>query len=418
MKKDLIISIENLEKDYILGTVSRKTLRDDIKKHLPDFLRKNTDYDRANNEKFVALAGIDLEIEKGEVVGIIGPNGAGKSTLLKIISRITTPTKGRVLLNGTISSMLEVGTGFHGELTGRENIYLNGSILGMSKEEIDHKMDSIISFSECEKFIDTPVKRYSSGMYVKLAFSVAAHLDADIMIMDEVLAVGDLQFQNKCIAKMKEIAETRNKTVLFVSHNMDTIRRLCKRCIVLEKGKVVFDGDMQKAVNLYLGEEDKDLEQMSGKRCYQKLLREGWLKKQDIRFTEAKFIQNKEIYNEDDTSVSIHLQWVSHRNVTNLGIRIEVASTYPIGTAVIPFLYNGGPNEEAGVDIDIDISHLSGGDYQTKFIAYYKDAYGQIEDIDCVPGLKFRIDRDISSGIRWNSESWGNVIISGSAHKN
>lgn len=201
----------------------------------------------------MALNGIDFEVYKGERLGIIGGNGAGKSTTLKLLSRVTAPTEGNIYINGRISSMLEVGTGFHPELTGRENIYLNGAILGMSKAEVDSKIEEIIDFSECRQFIDTPVKRYSSGMYVKLAFAVAAHLDSEILVMDEVLAVGDMKFQQKCLGKMSDVAKNDGRTVLYVSHNMNTIRQLCNRCIVLDHGRVVFNGDVEEAIAIYLG---------------------------------------------------------------------------------------------------------------------------------------------------------------------
>ena len=236
---ETIIQIDNLKKKYKLGTIGGGTLREEIANKLSKLQRANKknnvayeeNDERIRDKEFWALRGISLEVKKGERIGIIGANGAGKSTLLKIISRITAPTEGAVRLDGKVTSMLEIGTGFHGELTGRENIYLNGSILGMKKEEIDAVIDDIIDFSECESFIDTPVKRYSSGMYVKLAFSVAAHLNSDIMIMDEVLAVGDVNFQRKCLDKMNEVSKNQGKTILYVSHNMSTIRRLCNRCI-------------------------------------------------------------------------------------------------------------------------------------------------------------------------------------------
>ena len=193
--------------------------------------------------KTKAVDDVSFEVRKGEALGIIGHNGAGKSTLLKLLSRVTAPTKGTIYIDGKISSMLEVGTGFHPELTGRENVYLNGAILGMKKSEVDRKIDEIIEFSECEKFIDTPVKRYSSGMFVKLAFSVAAHLDSDIILMDEVLAVGDMAFQQKCIDKMLSVAQNSGRTIVYVSHNMNTVRRLCNRAIMMEKGKIIYDGD-------------------------------------------------------------------------------------------------------------------------------------------------------------------------------
>ena len=198
------------------------------------------------------MDGIDLTVYRGERVGIIGNNGAGKSTLLKLLSRVTAPTEGTIDIWGRVSSMLEVGTGFHREMTVRENIYLNGSILGMTRREIDARMEDIVAFSEIGAFIDTPVKRYSSGMFVKLAFSVAAHLNSEIMIMDEVLAVGDMAFQKKCLDTMRKAAEQEGRTVLYVSHNMNTIRRLCDRCIVLDKGKVIFDGETERGIAVYM----------------------------------------------------------------------------------------------------------------------------------------------------------------------
>lgn len=256
------ISIKNLKKQYRLGQIGGGTLRGDLSSWWAK--RKGEENPNVkigqassnNSESFYALKGINLTIMPGETVGIIGRNGAGKSTLLKLLSRITAPTEGEIDIYGRVSSMLEVGTGFHGEMTGRENIYMNGAILGMSKAEIDSKMEEIIEFSECREFIDTPVKRYSSGMYVKLAFSVAAHLDSEIMIMDEVLAVGDVAFQQKCLNKMKEAANTQGRTVLYVSHNMSTIRQLCDRCIVLDQGRVVFDGEVEKAIEYYVGNND------------------------------------------------------------------------------------------------------------------------------------------------------------------
>jgi lipopolysaccharide transport system ATP-binding protein len=204
-----------------------------------------------NKEEFWALKNVNFTINQGEIVGIIGHNGAGKSTLLKILSQITPPTEGEITLNGRVGSLLEVGTGFHPELTGRENIFLNGAILGMSRKEIAEKFDKIVEFSGVDKFLDTPVKYYSSGMYVRLAFSVAAHLEPDILIVDEVLAVGDTEFQKKCLGKMDEITQKDGRTVLFVSHNLTAIKQLCKRCILLEKGQVIMDGPTADVVGKY-----------------------------------------------------------------------------------------------------------------------------------------------------------------------
>jgi lipopolysaccharide transport system ATP-binding protein len=203
-------------------------------------------------EDFWALKGVDFEINKGEVIGIIGHNGAGKSTLLKILSQITPPTEGEIIIKGTVGSLLEVGTGFHPELTGRENIFLNGAILNMSQKEIASKFDQIVEFSGIGKFLDTPVKYYSSGMYVRLAFSVAAHMEPDILLVDEVLAVGDAEFQKKCLGKMEEVTKKSGRTIIFVSHNMEAISRLCERCVLLEKGKVVAIGPTDEVINKYI----------------------------------------------------------------------------------------------------------------------------------------------------------------------
>ena len=257
--REIAIQLSGVKKMYKLGQIGGGTLRGDLeswwakKRGKEDPNTKIGQKQRLAGQTFMALNGIDLTVYKGEALGIIGANGAGKSTMLKLLSRITAPTEGTIDIYGRIASMLEVGTGFNREMTGRENIYMNGAILGMTKVEIDAKMEDIIEFSEVREFIDTPVKRYSSGMYVKLAFSVAAHLDSEIMIMDEVLAVGDMAFQRKCLDKMREAANKEGRTVLYVSHNMNTIRQLCDRCIVLDKGKIVFDGNVEEAIATYLG---------------------------------------------------------------------------------------------------------------------------------------------------------------------
>ena len=242
--REVAIRLSGVKKMYKLGQIGGGTLQGDLQswwarvrgKEDPN-TKIGTDQ-RLVGQTFMTLNGVDLTVYKGEALGIIGGNGAGKSTMLKLLSRVTAPTEGEIDIYGRIASMLEVGTGFNGEMTGRENVYLNGAILGMTKAEIDAKMEQIIEFSEVREFIDTPVKRYSSGMYVKLAFSVAAHLDSEIMIMDEVLAVGDMAFQKKCLDKMRDAAKQEGRTVLYVSHNMNTIRQLCDRCVVLDKGKV------------------------------------------------------------------------------------------------------------------------------------------------------------------------------------
>ncbi|MCK4728065.1 MAG: ABC transporter ATP-binding protein, partial [Desulfobacterales bacterium] len=253
------IKVENLSKRYQIGKQLKKNLN--FQEQLTDLvagpfrrLKKAVKGEHlSDTEDFWALNDVSFEVQHGEVIGIIGRNGAGKSTLLKILSRITKPTTGRIVINGRVASLLEVGTGFHPELTGRENVYLNGSILGMRKTEIDAKFDEIVEFSGIEKFLDTPVKRYSSGMYVRLAFSVAAHLDPEILIVDEVLAVGDAEFQKRCLGKMQEVSTT-GKTVLFVSHNMSAVLNLTTRCILLAGGRISTNGSPQKVVETYMSQ--------------------------------------------------------------------------------------------------------------------------------------------------------------------
>ncbi len=256
-----IIQISNVSKMYRLGQIGATTLSDDLKRVWHQFRGKENPFLKIGEENnrdggkidYVwALNKINLNVKQGDIVGIIGKNGAGKSTLLKLLSKVTRPTTGKITFKGKISSLLEVGTGFHQELSGRENIYLNGAILGMTKIEINEKIDEIIEFSGCRRYIDTPVKRYSSGMFVRLAFAVAAHLEPDILIVDEVLAVGDNEFQKKAIGKMQNIANEGGRTVLFVSHNMTSIKALCNRAVLMENGKIVKDGDPKDIINYYL----------------------------------------------------------------------------------------------------------------------------------------------------------------------
>lgn len=257
------IEFNNISKQYRLGLVSTKTLSHDLNRwwqtavlHKEDpYLKIGSVNDRssaADSEYVWALKDINFKVEQGDVVGIIGKNGAGKSTLLKLLSRVTGPTTGTIKARGRIGSLLEVGTGFHGEMTGRENIFMNGAILGMTKQEIEKKIDEIVAFSGCERYIDTPVKRYSSGMTVRLGFAVAAHLDPEILVVDEVLAVGDADFQKKAIGKMQDVSKSEGRTVLFVSHNMTSIKALCKRGIILKNGMLVDDGDVDSVVTHYL----------------------------------------------------------------------------------------------------------------------------------------------------------------------
>ena len=256
-----VISVENLSKSYLIGHQGPRerytSLRDTLSQHAKNFTRRTLDTLRGKQmlqgdtvEEFFALRDVSFEVNQGDVLGIIGRNGAGKSTLLKVLSRITEPTSGKVTIRGRVASLLEVGTGFHPELSGRENIFLNGAILGMSRKEIKAKFDEIVDFAGVEKFLDTPVKRYSSGMYVRLAFAVAAHLEPEILVVDEVLAVGDAEFQKKCMGKMKDVA-SEGRTVLFVSHTMGAISSLCSRCILMDKGEAVANGIPTDVISTY-----------------------------------------------------------------------------------------------------------------------------------------------------------------------
>jgi lipopolysaccharide transport system ATP-binding protein len=257
-----VIKVENLSKQYRLGLVGVSTFKEDTQRWWARMRGKEDPFlefssenirTQSDNSKFVwSLKDINFEVQQGDILGIIGRNGAGKSTLLKILSKVTAPTTGSIKVKGRIASLLEVGTGFHPELTGRENIYLNGAILGMRKHEITRKLDEIVAFAGVEKYVDTPVKRYSSGMYVRLAFAVAAHLESEILIVDEVLAVGDTEFQLKCLGKMGDISKGDGRTILFVSHNMASITSLCNRGICLKNGTILFNGETENAVRKYL----------------------------------------------------------------------------------------------------------------------------------------------------------------------
>jgi len=297
--KDIILKAENISKQYRLGQVGTGTLSHDLNRWWHRMRGKEDPYlkigdtnDRSTkgtSDYVWALQDINFEVERGEVLGIIGKNGAGKSTLLKILSKVTAPTTGSIKCGGRIASLLEVGTGFNSEMTGRENIFLNGAILGMTKKEISSKLDEIIEFSGCERYIDTPVKRYSSGMTVRLAFAVAAFLEPEILVIDEVLAVGDAEFQKKAIGKMQDISKGQGRTVLFVSHNMAAVRQLCTRGIILENGKVKFDGGIEDSLAIY----QKNSENISNYFID--------YSKKEIYVKAAKIISDSNNFNSDET---------------------------------------------------------------------------------------------------------------------
>lgn len=375
--EELIIQVQNVSKRYRLGMIGRTTLKEDIlrlkarRRNQPDPTRKVTaKQTHEYGDTFLALDGISFEVKKGEALGIIGHNGAGKSTLLKLITRITAPTGGIIRLGGRVASLLEVGTGFHPELTGRENIYLNGAILGMTRAEIDERIEDIIEFSECRKFIDTPVKRYSSGMNVKLGFSIAAHLNAEIMIMDEVLAVGDVAFQNKCIKKMREVANS-GKTILYVSHNMATIRSLCDRCIVLSAGRLIYEGDVEEAISHYIvsNREAGDAFDLSVSPRPRRT-------SQAVHMNRLEFLSGmKGVFSMGD-SIRLRLSWSAKRKLDRLKLRIGVftADQTAVGIAYTdPFVCEEGEHEQI---FSLDVSRLLPGKYCLGLMMVERDHAG------------------------------------------
>ena len=414
-----ILEICNVSKEYRLGAIGGTTLNAELQSFLAK-LRGREDPNKKigaregkAGERFLALDGVSFSVQPGEAVGIIGHNGAGKSTLLKLISRVTAPSAGEIRLRGRVASMLEVGTGFHPELTGRENVYLNGAILGMTKKEIDAKFDEIVEFAEMRQFIDTPVKRYSSGMYVKLAFSVAAHLDSEIMIMDEVLAVGDAKFQNKCLGKMSDEAGTGQRAILYVSHNMATIQRLCTRVIVLDHGKVVYDGDTPGGIAKYLSVNRADMTRSQleslerNKLCRMKAhMLESWLPGKE-----------NNLYKQDET-MKFRLRWKTSQRLLNVVLRVYLRhmTATPAGFTSIPF-GDVEAGQEFVSEISLDLRGIVPGSYYLGCEFHEIDSAGtaiwhdyienmlQIEILEnhtVRPGLP-----DHTSKIPWNHNSWG-----------
>lgn len=416
--EDLMIKIDNVKKKYKLGQIGGTTLREELQRKIAKARKKEDPTAKIgakqySREEFWALNGISFNVKKGERVGIIGHNGAGKSTLLKLISRITAPTEGAIGLNGRITSMLEVGTGFHAELTGRENVYMNGAILGMTKKEIDKKMEQIIEFSEVRQFIDTPVKRYSSGMYVKLAFSVAAHLDSEIMIMDEVLAVGDVAFQNKCIDKMNEVSQQEGRTILYVSHNMNTVRKLCERVIVLDHGEVVFDGPTEEAIKVYLNEVQTldspyiDLSQNERPKYSHN----------EIRMDYIKMLGKEDVIFESGDIIHFELGWTSLKDVDD--VRIQLIFEYNFERSVgssfsLPFA-NAKNNEKHVSRFDIDTSVFPEGKYSFSIALHHLDpSTGQQYHYDFIINTcSFQIipsSKD-EKFVTWYHPGWGSVKL-------
>lgn len=426
------IEFNNVSKQYRLGLVSTKTLSHDLNRWWQMNIRGKQDpylkigsvNDRskaADSEYVWALKDIDFKVEQGDVVGIIGKNGAGKSTLLKLLSRVTGPTTGSINVKGRIGALLEVGTGFHSEMTGRENIYMNGAILGMTKAEITRKLDEIVDFSGCERYIDTPVKRYSSGMTVRLGFAVAAFLEPEILVVDEVLAVGDAEFQKKAIGKMKEVSQGQGRTVLFVSHNMTSIRNLCKSGVILEKGQVVFRGDAQSAVNQYIA---GSFSKMKTEVVFDNSHR-GWYVNRNIEFISAKILNKSSVIAHDE---DLRIELRMRRNVQsvdrfNIVTMISNAEERRVGAYVTPLQHLDAGVTDFTAEIALSQHNLAKGKYFLTFNAGLNSEEEKIFDVDydeVLNVLSFEVsyhDEKENKPIQFWHRGWGSFDLSKSSLK-
>ena len=414
--RPVAIRLSGVKKRYKLGQIGGATLTEELQSWWAR-VRGREDPNvpigvdqRLIGKTFMALNGIDLTVYQGEALGIIGSNGAGKSTMLKLLSRVTAPTEGEIDIYGRVASMLEVGTGFNGEMTGRENIYMNGAILGMTKAEIDAKMEEIIDFSEVREFIDTPVKRYSSGMFVKLAFSVAAHLDSEIMIMDEVLAVGDMAFQKKCLDKMRSAATVDGRTVLYVSHNMNTIQRLCDRCVVLDKGKIIFDGDVEEAISIYSqnlydhsseGQTEFDLRETPNRSPYTP---------GTARITHLKLLGKERAIYTAGEPVRFRVRVETKREYQELWFRFELrySDETPIGAMPgVPLgAFRAGDARE--FEIEVNPPRVANGKYRVDLVLFEKDEFGNSFDQELMlPAFLFEMQGE--EKVVWDHRNWGHV---------
>ena len=427
------IEFENISKQYRLGLVSTGTLSHDLNRFWQTkVLRREDPYlkvgevnDRAHkgdSEYVWALKDINFKVEQGDVVGIIGRNGAGKSTLLKLLSRVTAPTTGTIRARGRIASLLEVGTGFHPEMTGRENIYMNGAIMGMSRAEITRKLDEIVDFSGCERYLDTPVKRYSSGMTVRLGFAIAAHLEPEILVVDEVLAVGDAEFQKKAIGKMQDVSRGEGRTVLFVSHNMGAVRNLCKRGIVLNQGIVAFDGSVEEAIDFYANDNtlniQKDVIINDAKHRH-----ETPNLSKDLEIVKISFL-NKDLFHlSTDEPIICKLQIKKNNPAIKkftLGVHIANNLNQRVGTIISPLL-ECPQKVFFETSMKITNHNLAKGYYSVDFNVGIKDINSGITDYDIIRNVasfaviyKNKNQKNIYSN--WLS-SWGSLLIESVEYK-
>lgn len=416
---DIAIRVENLSKYYRLGVINSGTFSRDLQSWIYKRLgkedpNKRIGYKESDADGFWALKDLNFEIKKGDRVGIIGHNGAGKSTLLKMLSQISSPTTGKIYIDGKIASLLEVGTGFNPELTGRENIYLNGAILGMKKKEVDRKIDEIIAFSEIERHIDTPVKRYSSGMYVRLAFAVAAHLDSDILIADEVLAVGDAAFQKKALGKMNELSSGHGRTVLFVSHNMAQIKNLCSSGIVLEKGVLIRNDDnIENSISYYLNSDNSNLMQDGSidlRTSHDEKIKE-------IAFSSLRIMNNNsepqyEFLINDKMTVEVSLAKLTEYK--DVAYCLAILDSYGRWvTSFATWMYNIEVNSRMKtLSVEIPKLNFGSGNYHIYLSATYYSAGVYIDRIESAATFKI-IPTDINGNGRAFTSSEGIIIPNG-----
>ena len=415
--REVALRLTGVKKRYKLGQIGGGTLTADLQswwarvrgKEDPNVMI-GTDQ-RLVGQTFMALNGVDLTVYKGEALGIIGGNGAGKSTMLKLLCRVTAPTEGEIDLYGRIASMLEVGTGFNGEMTGRENIYMNGAILGMTKAEIDAKMEDIIEFSEVRDFIDTPTKRYSSGMFVKLAFSVAAHLDSEIMIMDEVLAVGDVQFQKKCLDRMRKAAKQEGRTVLYVSHNMNTIRTLCDRCVVMDKGRIIFEGDVEEAISIYYGKEDN----LSVVNNVDSTVREP-IGDNAMHMRTVEILDREMPIVYEGENLKLKVSFRSNGAMENVAFRtiFFTSAGVPVGMAASPAALSVQEGENEATFL-LPLPQLAEGEYYGRVVLYDVNEYGD-EIVHDVVNAAFTIRKEFHKTVNdtskhWGHQYWGSIVF-------
>lgn len=413
-EKVKLLEVDNISKQYMLGMIGAKTLQAELvswyarKRGRADPNRKVGTEHIQYGEKFWALKDISFSVRQGDAVALLGRNGAGKSTMLKLISRITAPTEGCIRIRGKVASLLEVGTGFHPELSGRDNIYLNGSILGMNRTEINGKMKGIIDFSEVEEFIDTPVKRYSSGMRVKLGFAIAAHLDPDVMICDEVLAVGDIAFQQKCLTKMSEIARD-GRAVIYVSHNIRTVMQLCNRGLFLQQGKLIHDGTLERAMELYGGSSAR-----SSFRNLDEIARPKNIGT-TMRMQNIRFLDTESLEYDQDAVMKFELTWIVHLAEPHLRVRLVLQNS--VGQP-LAMTQTEAFDVKAGDSITRQIRfHMGGiapGEYVIELALVAVTPKGKTTNFDTIQDVSRFVIRDdpaVNDGFVWMERKWGNMRL-------